>query len=83
MTDGAVPAFLKIEVADTGVGIPGENMDKVWTSFFTTKEDGIGLGLSIVQRVVRAHGGKIEVESKPGAGTTFILLLPVDSTGQG
>lgn len=82
VTGGADSAFLKIEVADTGVGIPVENMARVWTSFFTTKEDGIGLGLSIVQRVVRAHGGKIEVESKPGAGTVFILLFPADSTLQ-
>lgn len=72
--------FVKIEVADNGCGIPKENIPKIFDPFFTTKggEDGsgLGLGLSIVQKIIRAHHGYISVKSRVGKGTTFTIKLP-------
>jgi signal transduction histidine kinase len=68
------------EVSDTGIGIPPENLEKIFEPFFSTHvTKGRGLGLSIVFRIVREHLGKIEVKSKPGLGSTFILTLPLKS----
>jgi two-component system, sporulation sensor kinase E len=66
-----------VSVTDTGGGIPQEQIDRIFEPFFTTKKKGTGLGLMIVQRIVRAHGGKIEVESHAGRGTTFRVWLPL------
>ncbi len=68
----------QVEIQDTGCGIPGENVDHLYDPFFTTKPEGegTGLGLSIVYGVVKNHGGKINVQSTPGQGTTFTLTLP-------
>ena len=66
-----------IEVADTGVGIPRQNLDRILKPFFSTKPDGTGLGLPLVARVVAAHGGRIRVESEVGKGTVFHLELPL------
>lgn len=68
-----------IEVADSGAGIPPENLNKIFEPFFTTKDtgDGTGLGLSISYRIVSNHGGKIEAESNVGTGTVFRVTLPV------
>ena len=57
-------------------GIPKENLSKIFTPLFTTKPKGIGLGLSTCKRIVKAHGGRIEVESERGAGTTFTIIIP-------
>lgn len=65
-----------VSVADTGGGIPQEQIARIFEPFYTTKKKGTGLGLMIVQRIVRAHGGKIEVESRVGRGTTFRIWLP-------
>lgn len=65
-----------VSVVDTGGGIPQEQINRIFEPFFTTKKKGTGLGLMIVQRIVRAHGGKIEVESHAGRGTTFRVWLP-------
>jgi len=65
-----------VSVADTGGGIPQEEISRIFEPFYTTKKKGSGLGLMIVQRIVRAHGGKIEVESRVGRGTTFRIWLP-------
>ncbi len=65
-----------VSVADTGGGIPQEQISRIFEPFYTTKKKGTGLGLMIVQRIVRAHGGKIEVESRAGKGTTFRIWLP-------
>ncbi|HUA37860.1 MAG TPA: ATP-binding protein [Candidatus Sulfopaludibacter sp.] len=64
-------------IADTGSGIPEEQINRIFEPFFTTKKRGTGLGLMIVQRIVRAHGGRIELESHPGRGTTFRVWLPL------
>ncbi|MCP4806618.1 MAG: hypothetical protein GY913_29340 [Proteobacteria bacterium] len=68
---------LLITVADDGPGIPPEIQDKLFIPFFTTKHGGTGLGLPICQRILKAHGGELSVESRPGAGATFIVRLPV------
>ncbi len=64
-------------VADTGGGIPPEQLNRIFEPFYTTKKKGSGLGLMIVQRIVRAHGGRIDLESHVGRGTTFRLWLPL------
>jgi two-component system, sporulation sensor kinase E len=66
-----------LSVADTGGGIPQEQINRIFEPFFTTKKKGSGLGLMIVQRIVRAHGGRIELESDVGRGTTFRIWLPL------
>lgn len=68
--------FIKIEVSDTGSGIPPELQDKIFDRYFTTKDTGTGLGLAICERIIMAHNGRIEVESKQGKGTTFYLWIP-------
>lgn len=65
-----------VSVADTGGGIPQEQINRIFEPFFTTKKKGSGLGLMIVQRIVRAHAGRIELESRVGRGTTFRVWLP-------
>jgi len=68
-----------IDVTDTGAGIPRENLDRIMKPFFSTKPHGTGLGLPLVARVVRTHGGKVSVQSEVGRGTTFRLELPLRS----
>jgi signal transduction histidine kinase len=82
-----------VSISDTGVGIPPENLARIFEPLFTTKTHGTGLGLSICRRIVEAHGGSIEVESpsttletgvlrtgQPGAGSTFTVRLPMKSS---
>jgi len=64
-------------VADNGCGIPADMLERVFTPFVTTKDDGIGLGLPLVHKVVEAHGGKVTVDSTENTGTRVRLLLPV------
>jgi signal transduction histidine kinase len=68
--------FVQVEVRDTGVGIPAENLDHIFDPFFTSKDEGSGLGLSISHQIVQEHGGYVTVESKVGVGTTFFINLP-------
>lgn len=70
---------LEILVGDSGMGIPPENLVKLGTPFFSTREGGTGLGLSICYRIVENHGGQIEVESEEGKGTTFKICLPAEN----
>ncbi len=72
-----------VNITDTGSGIKKEHLGKIFDSFFTTKDSvkGVGLGLSVCYGFIRDHGGDINVESTPGAGTTFTVTLPVDQTG--
>ncbi|MCL6555242.1 MAG: PAS domain-containing protein [Burkholderiales bacterium] len=64
------------EVRDTGPGIEAGNLERIFEPFFTTRSDGTGLGLAIVRSVAEAHGGRVEVESVPGQGSTFRFVLP-------
>jgi len=68
---------VKFVVEDQGVGIPAANLERIFHPFFTTKAQGTGLGLAITQRIVREHGGHIQVKSVPGNGTRFTLLFPI------
>jgi signal transduction histidine kinase len=67
---------VEIDVEDTGVGIPPENLQKIFDLYFTTKEKGSGIGLSMVYRIVQLHDGEVEVQSTPGSGTRFRLVFP-------
>ena len=67
----------EVEVADTGEGMPREQLDHIFDPFFTTKDKGTGLGLAIVHQIVVEHGGSISVDSTQGRGTRFIVDLPV------
>jgi len=69
--------WIQLSVQDTGVGIPPEDMNKLFDPFFSTKEGGVGLGLSIAHRIIDQHRGKIQIESTPGQGTLFTLWLPI------
>jgi two-component system NtrC family sensor kinase len=73
--------MVEISVTDTGCGIPPANLERIFEPFFTSKEvgKGTGLGLSVSYGIVKAHGGKINVESAVGEGTTFHVLLPITS----
>jgi two-component system, NtrC family, sensor kinase len=67
---------LEVRITDTGTGIAPEVREKLFEPFFTTKQGGTGLGLPLSRQIVEAHGGRIEIESEVGRGTTFILLFP-------
>ena len=66
-----------VSVSDTGGGIPQEQVNRIFEPFYNTKKQGSGLGLMIVQRIVRAHGGRMELESHQGRGTNFRIWLPL------
>ena len=70
-----------VSVSDTGAGIPADQVKRIFEPFYTTKKKGSGLGLMIVQRIVRDHRGGIELESHVGAGTTFRIWLPLHERG--
>ena len=70
---------VEIAVIDRGVGIEPQQRDSIFNPFFTTKPEGVGLGLAIVSKIVDEHGGKITVESEPGKGSVFHVLLPASS----
>lgn len=68
---------LMFQVADTGSGIPAEDLENIFTPFFTTKDKGTGLGLPLAKKIAENHGGKVQIESKPGQGTTVTLSIPL------
>ena len=67
----------EIAVIDRGSGIDPKNLESIFNPFFTTKSDGVGLGLAIVSKIVDEHGGQITVESTPGEGSVFRVFLPL------
>ncbi len=77
MQTGETSDGVWVSVTDTGGGIPQEQINRIFEPFYTTKKTGTGLGLMIVQRIVRAHNGRIELESNTGRGTTFRIWLPL------
>ena len=68
--------YVEIAFSDTGIGIAQENLEKLFEPFFTTRSKGTGLGLAISYRIVKEHGGTIQVQSETGKGTTFVVYLP-------
>jgi len=75
------PGWIRLLVADTGAGIPAEEISRIFDPFFTTKRTGTGLGLSVTYGIIQEHGGTVDVQSRPGAGTTFILSFPAIAPG--
>jgi PAS domain S-box-containing protein len=74
--------YVRIEVEDTGTGIPADRLRVIFEPYYSTKERGSGLGLAIVQAIILKHGGSISVRSKEGVGTTFVILLPSAGPGK-
>jgi signal transduction histidine kinase len=68
---------VQIEVRDTGIGIPEENVQHIFDPFFTSKDEGSGLGLAVSHQIVQEHGGFVTVESTVGKGTAFFVHVPV------
>jgi PAS domain S-box-containing protein len=75
--------YLRLVIGDTGLGIQPEDLGSIFNPFFTTKDAGTGLGLAITHKVISEHGAHIEVESEVGAGTRFIITIPVTDPSQG
>jgi len=71
------PTAARVEIEDTGAGIPDEVRARIFEPFFTTKASGTGLGLAVVRRIVEGHGGTVAVRSTPGEGTVFSLRFPL------
>ncbi|MFH1726330.1 MAG: ATP-binding protein [Elusimicrobiota bacterium] len=69
--------WVRLDIGDAGPGIPHDVLEKIFTPFFTTKARGTGLGLAVVRKVVDRHNGRVDVETAPGAGTTFKIYLPL------
>ena len=77
-TGDAIPRpYLRLDIADTGCGIPPDQLSRIFDPFFTTKTSGTGLGLSVSYGIIREHGGMVEVESQPGHGTLFHIFFPL------
>jgi signal transduction histidine kinase len=68
-----------VSVWDEGTGIEPADRERIFDPFFSTKDEGTGLGLSVAQRIARAHGSEVEVESAPGARTTLRFTLPIEA----
>lgn len=77
LATGAGSDAVWVSVSDTGSGIPADQLSRIFEPFYTTKQKGSGLGLLIVQRIIRAHGGRIELDSRVGRGTTFRVWIPM------
>jgi signal transduction histidine kinase len=71
---------LRISVADTGPGVPAENRERIFYPFFTTREQGTGVGLADVHKAVASHGGSVEVRDRVGGGAVFVIHLPVEES---
>lgn len=81
------PGQVTVSFRDTGIGIPAEEQDKIWTRLYrgdkSRSQRGLGLGLSLVKAVVEAHGGRVTVRSEPGGGAEFLVTIPQESPGAG
>jgi signal transduction histidine kinase len=66
-----------VEVKDSGCGIPTHNIPKLFTHFFTSKPDGLGMGLSISRSIIEAHWGRLDVKNNPDRGATFYFTIPI------
>jgi signal transduction histidine kinase len=77
MNGGPAGGEIVIELSDTGAGIPANVLPSVCEPFFTTRQEGTGLGLAIAKRYVEQNGGRLEIDSSPGSGTTVRVRLPV------
>jgi signal transduction histidine kinase len=73
---------VELRLADTGPGVPNELREEIFNPFVTTKKTGVGLGLSIVSKIVDGHHGSIHVENAPEGGAVFTLFFPLEETGE-
>ena len=80
--EGKNEGFIQVEIRDTGVGIPKENLERIFDPFFSTRPDGSGLGLAISHQIIHEHGGFINVDSQVGKGTSFKVHLPLKGGGK-
>jgi len=80
ITTERVENFAKVSISDTGPGIPPDTLEEVFAPFFSTKKEGMGMGLSIARTIIDAHGGQIWAENKPTGGAVFRMRLPLAST---
>jgi signal transduction histidine kinase len=78
-TTGKPNRFIQLRIADTGHGMPPDVKARIFDPFFTTKEQGTGLGLALLHKIIRAHGGFVGVDSSPGQGTIFTMMIPLGS----
>src|SRR5262249_54151199 len=78
LTSELRPGSAVVQIADTGVGFPSEDLDRVFEPFHTTKSRGLGLGLPYARKVIEQHRGEIHISSKPGQGTRVIIRLPAE-----
>ena len=78
--DGA--DVVRVVVQDCGTGMSSENLDKIFQPFYTTKRDGLGMGLSISRSIIEAHGGRLLAENNPDRGATFCFTVPVGGWGE-
>jgi signal transduction histidine kinase len=69
--------FVQVSISDTGVGIPEDSIENIFEPYFTTKKNGMGIGLAISREIIEDHNGTISVESQLGVGTTFTISLPI------
>jgi signal transduction histidine kinase len=79
-TEAETEALLRVSIGDEGVGIPPEDVERIFKMYYTTKPDGTGIGLALVRRVVDLHHGSIEILSTVGQGTNVIVRLPTVTT---
>ena len=70
---------VQVSVSDTGVGLPADNIDQIFSAFFTTKEQGSGMGLAISRSIIESHGGRLWANPNAGPGATFHFSLPIES----
>jgi two-component system sensor kinase FixL len=68
--------MVEVSVSDRGTGLTSDKLDKIFQPFFTTKKEGLGMGLSISRAIIEAHGGKLWAENNAGRGATFYFTLP-------
>jgi two-component system sensor histidine kinase HydH len=76
---GRKDGHIALAVSDTGPGIPPDELSRVFEPFYSGKPNGSGLGLTIAERIVAAHGGRIDIASAPGSGTRVTMLFPVEA----
>jgi signal transduction histidine kinase len=83
VTTKANERHVRIEIKDTGFGIPSENIGQIFDAFFTTDSEACGLGLTITSEIIKNHGGEIGVDSVKGKGSTFFIELPLPNQESG
>ena len=73
--------MIEVKVRDRGMGLSGDMLDKIFQPFYTTRRDGLGMGLAICRSIIEAHGGRLWAENNPGRGATFCFTVPVEGGG--